>query len=88
MTYVLQSTFAKALETHFSIKRCNQDDLGNRNRVEKLVIRSLSNGGSVCVDRTNINAGSATSYLALELLLKLDIVKDAYGWILPELSVA
>jgi hypothetical protein len=53
----LQSTFAKAVERHFPrFRRCNQDELGNRKKVERLVVKTLSEGHSVIVDRTNIDA--------------------------------
>jgi len=52
-----QSTFAQALEEHYpQFRRCNQDDLGDRRSVEQLARRSLSEGKSVCIDRTNFNA--------------------------------
>jgi len=53
-----KSTFAEALEQHLPgrFRRCNQDDLGDRKRVEKLARHTLREGLSVCIDRTNINA--------------------------------
>ncbi|TFK39407.1 hypothetical protein BDQ12DRAFT_665256 [Crucibulum laeve] len=36
-------------------RRCNQDDLGDRRRVEQLARESLDRGQSVCIDRTNFN---------------------------------
>ena len=53
-----QSTFARALEKHLpaSFRRCNQDDLGNRRRVEELARQTLQLGLSVCIDRTNFDA--------------------------------
>jgi len=51
-----KSTFAKALQQNFpDFIRCNQDDLGTRQAVEQLVISSLQDGLSVCIDRTNID---------------------------------
>lgn len=51
-----QSTFAHALERFFpEFRRCNQDDLGNRRKVEALALDSLRQGLSVCIDRTNID---------------------------------
>jgi hypothetical protein len=53
----VQSTFAESLQSHFpQFRRCNQDDLGDRRRVEHLARGSLSQGLSVCIDRTNFNA--------------------------------
>ncbi|KAF8899607.1 AAA domain-containing protein [Gymnopilus junonius] len=52
-----KSTFAEALQQHYpQFCRCNQDDLGDRRRVEQLAIETLNQGLSVCVDRTNFNA--------------------------------
>ncbi|KAF9258900.1 P-loop containing nucleoside triphosphate hydrolase protein [Marasmius fiardii PR-910] len=52
-----KSTFAEALARHFpNFRRCNQDDLGDRRAVEELARQSLSQGLSVCIDRTNFNA--------------------------------
>lgn len=52
-----KSTFAEALERHFpKFRRCNQDDLGNRQLVEELAHRTLREGLSPCIDRTNFNA--------------------------------
>ncbi|KAF5355250.1 hypothetical protein D9758_006029 [Tetrapyrgos nigripes] len=51
-----QSSFATSLERHFpNFVRCNQDELGDRRRVEALARESLSEGLSVCIDRTNFN---------------------------------
>ena len=53
----VQSTFAEALQQHFPhFRRCNQDDLGDRRRVEQLAYETLEQGLSVCIDRTNFNA--------------------------------
>lgn len=55
-TSCFQSTFATALQEHVAhFKRCNQDDLGNRRAVENLARKSLREGFSVCIDRTNFN---------------------------------
>lgn len=52
-----KSTFADALENHFPrFRRCNQDNLGSRQRVEDLAHQTLREGGSPCIDRTNFNA--------------------------------
>ncbi|KIJ62052.1 hypothetical protein HYDPIDRAFT_95380 [Hydnomerulius pinastri MD-312] len=52
-----KSTFAEALETHFPrFRRCNQDNLGDRRSVEDLAYRTLREGLSPCIDRTNFNA--------------------------------
>ncbi|KIK61564.1 hypothetical protein GYMLUDRAFT_42564 [Collybiopsis luxurians FD-317 M1] len=52
-----KSTFAAALEHHFSDqwRRCNQDELGSRTQVEFLARNSLRAGLSVCIDRTNFD---------------------------------
>ncbi|KAF8478780.1 P-loop containing nucleoside triphosphate hydrolase protein [Gautieria morchelliformis] len=51
-----KSTFAQALETFFPLfRRCNQDDLGNRRKVEALAVQTLRQGLSVCIDRTNFD---------------------------------
>lgn len=36
-------------------RRCNQDELGDRRSVEALARRSLREGLSVCIDRTNFD---------------------------------
>ncbi|KAG1746676.1 P-loop containing nucleoside triphosphate hydrolase protein [Suillus paluster] len=53
-----KSTFAQALERHFPLqfRRCNQDELGTRQRVESLAHRTLREGLSPCIDRTNVDA--------------------------------
>lgn len=52
-----KSTFAQALETFFpEFRRCNQDDLGNRRKVEAFATKALRQGLSVCIDRTNFDA--------------------------------
>ncbi|KAH8116406.1 AAA domain-containing protein [Phellopilus nigrolimitatus] len=51
-----KSTFAEALEAHVpQFRRCNQDDLGDRSAVERLARKSLRQGLSVCIDRTNFD---------------------------------
>ncbi|TFL01893.1 AAA domain-containing protein, partial [Pterulicium gracile] len=63
-----KSTFASALEQHYPDfwKRCNQDDLGgDRRRVEQLARESLSQGYSICIDRTNFNAGQRAYWISI-----------------------
>ncbi|KAF8557802.1 hypothetical protein OG21DRAFT_1505057 [Imleria badia] len=61
-----KSTFAEALERHFPrFRRCNQDDLGNRQRVEELAYQTLSEGRSPCIDRTNFNAVQRSHWSAI-----------------------
>ncbi|KAI0319625.1 AAA domain-containing protein [Amylostereum chailletii] len=56
-----KSTFAEALQRHCpQYIRCSQDELGKRPYVENLVRRSLHEGHSVCVDRTNLDATSSS----------------------------
>ncbi|CAE6437624.1 unnamed protein product [Rhizoctonia solani] len=51
-----KSTFATALQREFTeFRRCNQDELGRREDVEREVYAALSQGLSVCVDRTNFD---------------------------------
>ncbi|RDX46194.1 P-loop containing nucleoside triphosphate hydrolase protein [Lentinus brumalis] len=51
-----KSTFAQALERNFpQFQRCSQDDLGDRRSVEALARRSLQDGLSVIIDRTNFD---------------------------------
>ncbi|KAI0674647.1 AAA domain-containing protein [Trametes maxima] len=51
-----KSTFAQALEQYFpEVRRCSQDELGDRRSVESLARRSLQDGMSVCIDRTNFD---------------------------------
>lgn len=53
----IKSTFSVALEELLPrFRRCNQDDLGTRVKVEKTVREALAAGQSVCIDRTNIDA--------------------------------
>jgi len=59
-----KSTFAQALQQHFPrYRRCNQDDLGDRHQVERVVRDSLQQGLSVCVDRTNFNAQQRSCWI-------------------------
>ncbi|KAH7913075.1 P-loop containing nucleoside triphosphate hydrolase protein [Hygrophoropsis aurantiaca] len=59
-----KSTFAQALEQHFpQFRRCNQDDLGSRLRVEDLARRTLREGLSVCIDRTNFDARQRSHWI-------------------------
>ncbi|OCH88384.1 P-loop containing nucleoside triphosphate hydrolase protein [Obba rivulosa] len=59
-----KSTFAQALEQHFPrFRRCNQDDLGDRRRVEATARQALSQGLSVCIDRTNIDVGQRKTWI-------------------------
>ncbi|KIM82949.1 hypothetical protein PILCRDRAFT_55017, partial [Piloderma croceum F 1598] len=60
-----KSTFAQALEKHLpdQFRRCNQDDLGDRSRVEILARRTLREGLSVCIDRTNFNAAQRSYWI-------------------------
>ncbi|KAI0255811.1 hypothetical protein BJV78DRAFT_576204 [Lactifluus subvellereus] len=54
---LLLSTFAEALQRYIpQIRRCNQDELGNRRRVEDLSRTCLRQGLSVCIDRTNLDS--------------------------------
>lgn len=51
-----QTTFAKALEENIPLfKRCNQDDLGSRQAVERVARQALRSGLSACIDRTNFD---------------------------------
>ncbi|EGO22119.1 hypothetical protein SERLADRAFT_451010 [Serpula lacrymans var. lacrymans S7.9] len=59
-----KSTFAEALEQHFpNVRRCNQDDLGSRQKVEALARRCLRQGLSVCIDRTNFDASQRSYWI-------------------------
>jgi len=61
-----KSTFAEQLQHHFPrFVRCNQDDLGDRRRVEKLARDSLAQGLSVCIDRTNVNADQRNHWIRI-----------------------
>ncbi|KAF8449067.1 hypothetical protein L210DRAFT_3389039 [Boletus edulis BED1] len=61
-----KSTFAQALESYFPrFRRCNQDDLGNRQQVEELAYHTLREGRSPCIDRTNVNATQRSYWSAI-----------------------
>ncbi|KAI0272677.1 P-loop containing nucleoside triphosphate hydrolase protein [Gloeopeniophorella convolvens] len=59
-----KSTFAEALQEHIpQIRRCNQDELGNRRNVEDLSRSCLRRGLSVCIDRTNFDATQRSHWI-------------------------
>jgi predicted kinase len=60
-----KSTFAQALEHHLpgQFRRCNQDDLGKRTLVEGLARRTLREGISPCIDRTNFDAAQRSHWV-------------------------
>ncbi|KZT70411.1 P-loop containing nucleoside triphosphate hydrolase protein, partial [Daedalea quercina L-15889] len=59
-----KSTLAQALEQHVPrFRRCNQDDLGSRQRVEALARQCLEEGLSVCIDRTNFDARQRATWI-------------------------
>jgi len=60
-----KSTFAKALEEHLPhrFRRCNQDDLGNRRKVESLARDTLRESKSPCIDRTNFYASQRSHWI-------------------------
>ncbi|KAI0360335.1 P-loop containing nucleoside triphosphate hydrolase protein [Trametes cingulata] len=59
-----KSTFAQALEQHFpQFRRCSQDELGDRRSVEALARRSLREGLSVCIDRTNFDESQRATWI-------------------------
>lgn len=59
-----KSTFAQALERHFpQFRRCNQDELGTRQDVESLAHRTLREGLSPCIDRTNFDASQRSHWI-------------------------
>ncbi|KAA1468767.1 P-loop containing nucleoside triphosphate hydrolase protein [Dentipellis sp. KUC8613] len=59
-----KSTFAVALQEYFpQFRRCSQDELGDRRKVEALARQSLREGYSVCIDRTNADAGQRAHWL-------------------------
>ncbi|GBE89128.1 P-loop containing nucleoside triphosphate hydrolase protein [Sparassis latifolia] len=61
-----KSTFAEALQEHVpNFRRCNQDDLGDRRRVESLARLSLSQGLSVCIDRTNFDEAQRATWIKI-----------------------
>ncbi|KAI0705127.1 P-loop containing nucleoside triphosphate hydrolase protein [Cytidiella melzeri] len=61
-----KSTFAQALQEHYPhFQRCNQDELGDRRAVENLARRSLQEGLSVCIDRTNFDAKQRATWISM-----------------------
>ncbi|KAH7335567.1 P-loop containing nucleoside triphosphate hydrolase protein [Rhizoctonia solani] len=59
-----KSTFATALQREFpEFRRCNQDELGRREDVEREVCAALAQGLSVCVDRTNFDPGQRRTWI-------------------------
>ncbi|KAF8223526.1 P-loop containing nucleoside triphosphate hydrolase protein [Tricholoma matsutake] len=61
-----KSTFAEQLQQHFpQFHRCNQDDLGDRRRVEQLARAILARGKSVCIDRTNFNDSQRSHWIKI-----------------------
>ncbi|EUC55720.1 AAA domain protein [Rhizoctonia solani AG-3 Rhs1AP] len=59
-----KSTFATALQREFpEFRRCNQDELGRREDVEREVSAALSQGLSVCVDRTNFDPSQRRTWI-------------------------
>lgn len=63
-----KSNFANSLcsrDSPFNFVRASQDVLGSRQAVESLVMRSLSQGKNVCVDRTNVDASQRATWLRL-----------------------
>jgi len=61
-----KSTFAEALQKHVSqIRRCNQDELGNRRRVEEASRSCLRQGLSVCIDRTNLDSTQRSHWIGI-----------------------
>ncbi|OSD02627.1 P-loop containing nucleoside triphosphate hydrolase protein [Trametes coccinea BRFM310] len=59
-----KSTFAQALERYCpEFVRCSQDDLGDRRSVEVLARRSLREGRSVCIDRTNFDESQRATWI-------------------------
>lgn len=70
----LQSTFAEALAEYAPVfKRCNQDELGSRQKVEGAVRAALRSGYSVCVDRTNIDRKFVSRHAAAALASDTDL---------------
>ncbi|KAF7308733.1 Sorting nexin-41 [Mycena kentingensis (nom. inval.)] len=60
------STFAQKLQEHFpQFVRCNQDDLGDRRQVENLARKSLREGSSVVIDRTNFDATQRSHWIRI-----------------------
>ncbi|KAF9462951.1 P-loop containing nucleoside triphosphate hydrolase protein [Collybia nuda] len=61
-----KSTFAQELERHYpQFRRCNQDELGDRRRVERLARETLAQGLSVCIDRTNFNVTQRSYWIEI-----------------------
>ncbi|KIY70777.1 P-loop containing nucleoside triphosphate hydrolase protein [Cylindrobasidium torrendii FP15055 ss-10] len=61
-----KSTFAEALQSFRpEFVRCNQDDLGNRREVEFLARRSLAQGKSVVIDRTNFDESQRSTWVGI-----------------------
>lgn len=61
-----KSTFAEALQHYYpEFRRCNQDDLGDRRSVEQLARKTLREGHSVCIDRTNFNAAQRSYWIQI-----------------------
>jgi len=61
-----KSTFAEALQHYYpQFCRCNQDDLGDRRSVEQLARKTLNEGHSVCIDRTNFNAAQRSHWIEI-----------------------
>ncbi|TFK89245.1 P-loop containing nucleoside triphosphate hydrolase protein [Polyporus arcularius HHB13444] len=59
-----KSTFAQALERYFpQFQRCSQDELGDRRSVEALARRSLRDGVSVIIDRTNFDESQRATWI-------------------------
>ncbi|KAI8971271.1 AAA domain-containing protein [Trametes punicea] len=59
-----KSTFAQALERYYpKFCRCSQDDLGDRRSVEGLARRSLREGLSVVIDRTNFDESQRATWI-------------------------
>jgi len=61
-----KSTFAEALQEYVpQIRRCNQDELGDRRRVEEASRSCLGEGFSVCIDRTNIDSTQRSHWIGI-----------------------
>ncbi|KAH9975886.1 P-loop containing nucleoside triphosphate hydrolase protein [Lactifluus volemus] len=59
-----KSTFAEALQRYIpQIRRCNQDELGDRRSVEDLSRDCLWRGLSVCIDRTNLDSTQRSHWI-------------------------
>ncbi|VDC06508.1 unnamed protein product [Peniophora sp. CBMAI 1063] len=59
-----KSTFADALEREFPLfRRCCQDEMGDRRAVENAARRTLQEGHSVCIDRTNLDRTQRSHWL-------------------------